>query len=82
MEKFKKVYCNKLDEIVCDVCGSSCKKACDNEYATLVAHWGYDSSKDLTSYNVHLCEDCFDKTIAFLKGIRTTDNSWETERDL
>jgi hypothetical protein len=71
MKKTKKVECQKLDEVVCDICGQSCKKTHDNEFASLSATWGYDSKKDLLRHNIDLCEDCFDKTIEFLKQIKT-----------
>ena len=37
------------------------------ESATLSAQWGYLSKKDGDTYNVDLCESCFDATISFLK---------------
>lgn len=70
MKKYIKKFCNKLDDILCDVCGESCKKTCDFEHATITATWGYDSKKDLTNHEIDLCESCFDKTIEFLKSIR------------
>jgi hypothetical protein len=70
MKTFKEVVGKKLDEIYCDVCGKSCMKSCDNEHASLWATWGYDSKKDLTRHDIDLCEDCFDKTIEFLKSQR------------
>ncbi len=73
MKTFKEAVGKKLDKIFCDVCGSNCMKedAHDNEYATLSATWGYDSNKDLTRHDIDLCESCFDKTVQFLKQIRT-----------
>jgi hypothetical protein len=71
MKTFKEVVGKKLNEIFCDVCGSNCMKTCDNEFASLSAIWGYDSKKDLTQHDIDLCEDCFDKTVEFLKSIRT-----------
>lgn len=71
MKTFKEVVGKKLDEIFCDVCGQNCMKSHDNEYASIRATWGYDSNKDLICHDVDLCEDCFDKTIKFLKEIRT-----------
>ena len=56
--------------IVCDVCNKDCFGGCDNEFATVKATWGYDSNKDLTCHSLHLCEDCFDKAIVFLKTIQ------------
>ena len=42
-----------------------------NEWAELTAVWGYFSRKDLTKHSIDLCEECFDKTIEFLRSIRT-----------
>lgn len=70
MRIFKKELKEVLDEVICDICGGSCKKEYNQEYAELIATWGYDSNKDLTQYNVDLCENCFDKTIDYLKSIR------------
>lgn len=60
-----------MPAIYCDICAASCRKTHDNEAAELSATWGYDSGKDLTSHRIDLCESCFDKTIAFLRTIRT-----------
>jgi hypothetical protein len=58
--------------IICDSCNKDCFGGCDNEFAIITATWGYDSNKDLVNHNLHLCEDCFDKAIEFLK--RTNPN--------
>lgn len=71
MRKYSEQICQKLESILCDICGESCKKEANNEVASLYAHWGYDSKKDLIRHNIDLCESCFDKTIQFLKEIRT-----------
>ena len=71
MKKNKKVECEKLDEVICDICGQSCKKTYNNEFASLSATWGYDSSNDFTRHEIDICENCFNKTIQFLKQIRT-----------
>lgn len=72
MKTFQEVVGKKLDQIFCDVCGQNCMKenAHDNEHASLSATWGYDSRKDLIHHDIDLCEDCFDKTINFLKDLR------------
>lgn len=75
MKTFKEVIGKKLDQIICDVCGQNCMKEVDNEYASLSATWGYDSRKDLTRHNIDLCEDCFDKTIQFLKELRKSSSA-------
>lgn len=77
MKIFKEVVGKKLDQIFCDICGQNCMKenAVDNEHALLSATWGYDSRKDLISHDVDLCEDCFDKTIQFLKDLRKNSSA-------
>lgn len=72
MKKYIEKLCNKLDDVLCDVCGESCKKTCDFEHATISATWGYDSKKDLTNHDIDLCEKCFDKTIEFLRSTRNS----------
>jgi hypothetical protein len=63
-----------VDDVICDVCGNSCKDHMDNmESATLSAYWGYTSKKDGEVYEVDICESCFDKTIKFLSGLKGAD---------
>lgn len=56
-------------DVCCDVCSDSTKKYEDIlEFATLAATWGYGSiSHDGEQYQMHLCEDCFFETLAFLR---------------
>lgn len=83
MKTYKEQMCKKLDIIYCDVCSASCMKegAHDNEHASLSATWGYDSRKDLIHHNIDLCEDCFDKTIEFLKSQKMRLVGEENEKD-
>jgi hypothetical protein len=62
-------------QIFCDICGDDCRKPRDHdsEYAELIATWGYDSRKDGDQHHIDLCENCFDRTIKFLKEIRTVN---------
>lgn len=70
-------------DVLCDMCGQSCKKHEEEfEYATLFAHWGYFSKKDGTTTNVDMCEDCFDAVMAVIgpsieatKAARPNDQS-------
>lgn len=56
-----------IDDVICDICGKSCKDKLDNfENAELNAYWGYTSKRDGDTYEVDMCEDCFDKTLQFL----------------
>lgn len=75
MKKYKTRARSVLVDILCDVCGKSCRndkyaadddeldEAADFEYATLSAIWGYFSRKDGESYSAILCEDCFDDVV-------------------
>lgn len=74
MKLYKKIQCSSLDDVSCDVCGVSCKKLIDSdnsniENASLYARWGYGSKMDGLCYEIDLCEDCFLKTIDYLKNI-------------
>ncbi len=77
MRTYKETVKKELDKIFCDICANDCMKplAHDNEHANISATWGYDSRKDLTCHNIDLCEDCFDKTILFLKSIRSAKHN-------
>lgn len=70
MKKYVKKTFDDLDDILCDVCGSSCKKVYNIESASISVQWGYESKKDGQYFDVDLCESCFDKTIEFLSGIK------------
>jgi len=68
MKIFKETTVKKISEIYCDICGECCtEEGYGTESATLSAQWGYSSKKDGESYNVDLCESCFDATISFFK---------------
>ncbi|MBI4333247.1 MAG: hypothetical protein HY673_18440 [Chloroflexi bacterium] len=69
MTKLKECYV--VTDILCDVCGESCKKDDDVfEYATLDQRWGYYSNKDGEYSKQHICESCTDKIMAFIESIR------------
>ena len=78
MRKFKKVKRDVLDDIVCDVCGSSCRTECSEqaegasmvEYATLEALWGYCSRRDGEQYRCDMCENCFEKISGFINSLK------------
>lgn len=68
MEVRKEVLVERAVDIVCDVCGKSCTESLGGpEYATLKAHWGYESNKDLEEHECHLCEGCYDKVKDFIE---------------
>lgn len=74
--KIKKIKKIKITyEVICDICGCSCKDAnIGNEYASLIADWGYASKKDGAKYDIDFCENCFDETIKFLRNKRVSQH--------
>ncbi len=75
MHRFPPGIRKSSPQIFCDICGEDCRKEgdYDSEWAELKATWGYDSRKDGDEYHIDLCEKCFDRTIAFLKEIRSVN---------
>lgn len=72
MIKYKQVFKKVVDDVICDVCGQSTTRD-ENigaDFATLEASWGYGSPNDGTKYDIHLCENCFNEAIDFLKKKR------------
>lgn len=72
MRTFKEEIRKVLDDVNCDVCGKSttiCKEV-GPDYATLESYWGYGSHNDGSKYEIHICENCFDETLDFLKQKR------------
>lgn len=71
MKTYKTVKRQVEDTVRCDLCDHNCTiDTFGSEYATLEAVWGYSSNKDGTKYDIHLCEQCFDKTIDWMKHTR------------
>lgn len=74
MKKIGERTIEVVDDVFCDICGSSCKDHMDNmENATLSAYWGYSSKKDGDVYEIDICESCFDKTIEFLSKLKGSE---------
>lgn len=52
-------------------CASSTRvKTGANEYGVVHERWGYGSSHDGERYELHLCEECFFRTVAYIKQER------------
>lgn len=85
MKKIVKVekIIDTVEDILCDMCGGSCKTPEDGyvNSANLSANWGYGSLQDGKSYNIDLCEKCFNKTIAALRGWRRQSGIKLTKND-
>ncbi len=73
--KKKVVTKEEVEEVVCDMCGSSCAKEVFQykgktekryEYMTLEAYWGYYSSKDFEYWCAQICETCVDTRLSAL----------------
>ena len=73
-----KIYKEKLtphvDDVICDICGTSCKKEPDEsgsiECATLHTRWGYFSNqKDMEEHTCHMCEECYEKVKGFIEAL-------------
>jgi len=77
LKKYKKVLKDEVDDVICDVCGDSCRKDCSHmlndhgEYATLEAIWGYCSRRDGDDYKCDMCENCFEKVLAFIDSLKS-----------
>jgi hypothetical protein len=72
-----------VTDILCDICGVSCKKRedivqnernLDNgqpyysfEFMELKANWGYESGKDCEEWSAQICEKCVDEKLNFIK---------------
>jgi hypothetical protein len=72
MKTYREKTVKVLDQTICDICGKTCTDDFYNnhENATLEALWGYSSRHDGTSYEIHLCENCFYDTIHWMKNKR------------
>ncbi|CAM2955800.1 hypothetical protein MQ039_09955 [Pseudomonas fluorescens] len=69
-----------VTDVRCDVCDCSTRLGSGNlEYGSLHAHWGYGALHDGERYEVHLCENCFLATLAYLKQERRTAHMFETD---
>jgi len=73
MRTYKTELKKVIDAILCDCCGESCsitEPVIEHEYAELIATWGYFSDQDGQQFNIHLCENCFNDTLSFIKNQR------------
>lgn len=71
MKVTEKVITEGVADIICDMCNESCKKEYNIEHGQLTADWGYESTRDGDSVDIHLCENCFGKVEEFIKQNQT-----------
>lgn len=66
-----------LKDVVCDHCGKSCTDHPDfgPEFMLLKSSWGYNSRKDLETWEAHLCEECVDNYLSFIEFNKTSSIS-------
>jgi hypothetical protein len=57
-----------IKDVVCNSCGRGCKTGNNFEFATLKAHWGYDSDdRDGEIHEAHLCQSCWESIVKEFK---------------
>ena len=68
----KSIEVDMLEDILCDMCGNSCRSGDYYNRMKLYAHWGYDSAKDGEFYIADVCETCVDKVLVPITKFRKT----------
>lgn len=63
----KQIKADIVEDVICDVCGKSCKNSTNFEYMTLKKYWAYGSKKDGEFWEAHICEKCVDEKLQFVK---------------
>ena len=75
MKIIGRVEVEAVTDVVCDICRCSTRTNIGaHQFGTLQAHWGYGTAHDGERYELHLCEDCFFQTLAYLKQERRTQH--------
>ena len=59
-----------VTNVLCDVCCCSTRLDGGNQFGTLQAHWDHGTAHDGERYELHLCEECFFRTLAYFKQER------------
>ena len=68
-----RVEIEAVTDVVCDLCRCSTRvDTGGHQFGTLQAHWGYGSAHDGERYELHLCEECFFRTLTYLKQDQRT----------
>ena len=78
MKIIERVEIEAVTDVKCDVCRCSTRLITGGlQFATLQAHWGFGTQHDGERYELHLCENCFFGTIAYLKQERRVQNLFD-----
>jgi hypothetical protein len=73
-------------DILCDMCGRSCKSQNQlYEFATFKATWGFSSKRDMLNWHADLCESCSERVKDFIEKnggtVRETYGNSYTDRE-
>jgi hypothetical protein len=75
-----RVEIETVTDVVCDVCRCSTRlNPGGHQFCTLQAQWGYGTAHDGERYELPLCEDCFFRTLAYLKQERRIQHLFSEE---
>lgn len=79
-----RVEVETVTDVVCDVCHCSTRlDTGGHQFGTLQAYWGNGTAHDGERYELHLCEECFFRTLAYLRQERRTQHLFsEDSQDL
>lgn len=78
MKIIERVEIEAVTDVKCDVCRCSTRSEIDGfQFATLQAHLGFGTKHDGERYELHLCENCFFGTIAYIKQERRIQNIFD-----
>ena len=69
--KQKELLSEVLEDVICDICGKSCKinLSALYEFSILKATWGYGSHKDCTQWDGEFCEECSGKLKIYIESL-------------
>jgi hypothetical protein len=76
MIKYKYIYrfIEEIEDIICDMCGGSCKKDLDILDCIIIDHkWGYGSNLDGEQWTAHICADCAENKLKPLIKFKIKD---------
>ncbi len=81
ISKVVNVKSNTVVDIICDMCGKSCKDkmGANYEHSTFYSIWGFCSKRDGFKWNAHYCEECSEKIKDFIEtqGGNVGEESYE-----
>lgn len=71
-----------VHDVSCDVCSESTGvDGYGTQFGVLRASWGYGSRHDGERYEVHLCENCFFRTLSGLRRERMVNDLFNDEAE-